>query len=260
MNKVLAFWIGVLGLAMAMPAFADTRPEPNAFLNRPANSLQAVIRQIETDPEVADRFVRHFGMSRDAVVDYFRTLRTDQLREAGVYRVYNAQPNGEIQWRMLRLRAGTVVYVDASGQPILKANCANPMVTGTDRLQGDMAAPATAMAATATMLEMAVQAEGEALWAVSVMQPQMPVVEEEGIFDVEVPLTTVTEIAGGSPAGLGGFAGLPLLGLGGFLLGGSNGGGVVPIVTDPIPEPATVVALALGAGLLATRRRRHEQH
>ena len=50
---------------------AAARPDLNAFLNRQGlEALQGLVAQVQNDPEVADRYERHFSMSKVEVVDY----------------------------------------------------------------------------------------------------------------------------------------------------------------------------------------------
>jgi len=62
-----ALLVGVAGSAIA-------RPELNAFINKPANSIPELIAQIKSDKRVADRFMRHFSMSKEEVLEYVSTL------------------------------------------------------------------------------------------------------------------------------------------------------------------------------------------
>ena len=117
----------------AMAATVVARPEPNAFLNTMAPSLPALIKQVQKDPQVYARYARHFGMNRAELVSYFSTLRPATIGKSGPYVVYNVHDDGIIRSRIFSLKAGSLIYVDVAGTPILKKICGNPMTVGPKR-------------------------------------------------------------------------------------------------------------------------------
>src|SRR5512133_2971328 len=76
-------WIVGLGLAacMATALASGARPEPNAFLNKRADSIPQLVQEVRSDDEVADRYARHFGKSRDELIQYFSTLHLARINE-----------------------------------------------------------------------------------------------------------------------------------------------------------------------------------
>ena len=112
-------WMVLAGPVAAM--------EPHAFLNKPAKSTDQLISQVKSDPIVADRYVRHFAMTKKEVTAYFRTLKPTTLTADGSYDVYNVLPNGKIRVRTFALKRGTSVFKDPAGMAVLKRSCGNPM-------------------------------------------------------------------------------------------------------------------------------------
>lgn len=115
----------MLGLGLVASAAAQ-RPEPNAFLNKPAHSTAELVRQIKSDPVVMDRFMRHFGMSKDEVVAMMSELRLAKMKKDTPMTVYNCNDQGVIGSKVFMIKAGALVYVDKYGNPVLKGTCANP--------------------------------------------------------------------------------------------------------------------------------------
>src|SRR5687768_51865 len=127
---------GVLMLAPIVMASDPNllRPEPNAFLNRPASSIQGVIEQIRTDPEVYSRFAKYYGMDKAELVAYFSTLKEAKLPKETLYTVYNVHEDGVIRSRLFSLKAGSLLYIDSFGQAVMKKVCGNPMKKGPSNL------------------------------------------------------------------------------------------------------------------------------
>ena len=117
---------------LALGTFAFGQTVPNPFIRKPAPTLDALLAQIDSDPIVMDRFMRHFGMMPEEVLSYIGTLSLGTVKEDGVYLMYNTPESGEIRARVLFFKKGTKVWVDVAGTYILKVSCGNPMVRGTD--------------------------------------------------------------------------------------------------------------------------------
>lgn len=116
----------------ALSSFAVAqRMEPNAFIKKPANTVEELVAQVSADKEVMSRYMRHFGMTRDEVIAYMKGLKRGAIKEDGAYLVYNTPESGEIRARVLFYRKGTPVWVDRDGNYIIRIECGNPMVRGT---------------------------------------------------------------------------------------------------------------------------------
>lgn len=261
-NRILA-----LGLMFLLGAsLAVARPEPNSYLNERADSHADLMRQIQSDPVVMDRYERHFGLEPDQVVAYFYQLEYIELPEDGMYTVYNVPDSGEIRMRLLPMRKGEGIYADTQGNYILRASCGNPMVGGSSEslavVPNDVALATVPEDAVAEMVseETIVAEELSATIPPEVATPEVPVVAMSDTiappapFPLE-PLTTTSTSA--AP-----FAGI---GLAGLLIPASLGGAIALIdfddteplpATDPIPEPASIIALAGGVAALMARKRK----
>ncbi|MCX7801207.1 MAG: hypothetical protein N2109_12805, partial [Fimbriimonadales bacterium] len=101
--KVAGILAGFLAAALALG-----RPEPNAFLDRPARTVPQLLRQIRADPEVRDRFQRHYHLSAKELEAFLAGLRVARLETEGLYPVFNCRPDGVIRYRLLKLRKGTL--------------------------------------------------------------------------------------------------------------------------------------------------------
>lgn len=213
----------------------------NAFLEKPATTRDALVRQVSTYPEVMDRYVRHFQMMPDDVVAFFSKLslrKLDQDTEMEVFNVPHA--TGVLRAEKQVVKRGEAVWVDESGRIVMVAHCGNPVVR-TDRAEEPDAKPQTS-----------VQAEEKPMGAgavtVDIVAPTPAPPAEPVAPDVEF----VVPGAGGSSmveeaAGFDfpGIAFLPTV-LVGFR-GSDN---------EPIPEPATVFGLSAGVAYLVARSRK----
>lgn len=235
--------LAVLVAVSAFGSLAYARTDQNSFLNKPANSLSALVSQVRSDPQVASRFMRHFGMTKTEVVDMISGLKLGRLPKDGVYLVYNVPSWEEVRARALLFRKGTLVWTDQQGSPVLKASCGNPMARGTD-IGYAAATPGVRANPIAQVRDLvALQAPETTIFAnplsvatpttldvsAAEMVPSMPGTPTVSpqVFPVILPLTA------------------------GLLLSLNRGD------TPPVPEPCTMLVLgAGGAAVLAARRRR----
>ncbi|MBX3112013.1 MAG: hypothetical protein KF857_08395 [Fimbriimonadaceae bacterium] len=264
--KRLGLVMAVLGL-MAMVAPAQTltqyhrqpgdavtgRAEPNAFLNKSVRNHAELMRQIKNDRTVMDRYERHFGMTREQVIDMMSGLRLGATQEDGVFLVYNVPESGELRARSIFYRKGTKIWVDKSGQPVLKASCGNPLMRGSDKpdqpVLADMepgdetvrdltgverpgeTVPSDLVAMTAPAELEAAPAELVALIEPGVPSLMAPPVIPTGFNPgVLIPAVSILVPFGGG--------------------GGDDGG------REPVPEPATLFVAGGMAAAVARRARR----
>lgn len=234
--------------ALGASAFAQ-RMDPNSFIKRPANTIDELVAQVKSDKEVMSRYMRHFGMTADEVVAYFKTLKKGAVAEDGAYLIYNTPESGEIRARVLFYRKGTPVWVDRDGNYIMRVNCGNPMIRGTD-LGKTEPTETVALHSTTDVRELVVeQPPGIATTSVSAISVAPPVAEYDAIVIEDMPPAFPEE----APQ----IVIPPVLGLivpftGAIMLNdrGSN---------PPIPEPASMIALGTGiAGFMVARRRRKQ--
>lgn len=243
-------------LVMALGCtIALARPDRNAFLNQKATSVAQLINQARRDPEVMDRYRRHFAMTDREVVAYFSGLRLARLTAAGAYNVYSVPPGGYIKVHVQKLRLGTPVFADTFGNPILIVKCGNPLTQGpkSPQAHNDPDPVAKLRPRTEELRELGTEQQdflefGElvAMTPEDVAQPSEP--NDEIVTTQQSPIPIIP--AGGP---IGGWL-LGLLG-GGLIIGGGGGddGGGETVV----PEPTTLGVIAVaGAGMLLRRRTR----
>lgn len=125
----MRLWLTLASVAMILCA-AYARPERNAFLNRAVSTHAQLMQQVRTDWAVRDRYMRHFGMGSAQVLAYFSELRLARLKDDTGVIMYNVPDSGVLRSRFFVLKRGTKVFVDRSGEPILKLSCGNPLTRG----------------------------------------------------------------------------------------------------------------------------------
>lgn len=119
-----------LALMIMVGAFASgwTIMESNSFLMRPVYSVHELVQQIRTEPVVAQRYARYFGVNAYSLADYFqKNLRLQPLKSATTFQVAHVRPSGEILVRKLKFKKGTMVFTTSEGKPVLKMSCGNPL-------------------------------------------------------------------------------------------------------------------------------------
>lgn len=100
-----------------------------SFLVQPACSAAQLATQIRTNPTVASRYTRHFGVSAPEFAQYAQTqLGLRPLPRGSKLRVFFIQPDGHIGSQVRYLPKGTLVFLHLrSGQPVLLGTCGNPL-------------------------------------------------------------------------------------------------------------------------------------
>ncbi len=236
--------VGIVGLALASSAVART--EPNSFLNRPANSHPELMKQLSEDEQVMDRFMRHFGMTRQEVLAMASNLQMARLPQDSVYLVYNVSPQEEIRARVMFYKKGTLVWVDPMGRPVLKVSCANPMMRGTDDGSNPLT---TTIAPTSTEVVRPLSGElGETIIMTNEADVVLPGVPEASPMEF---MSMAPEAPGlvRSSSSFGFLSLIPLAG--GIILSRNNRGG-----ENPVPEPTTMIVMGGALAAAAMRRRR----
>lgn len=220
-------------------AFAMPR---NSYLLRPARTQAELVSQIKAEPLVADRYMRHFGMNREEMVEFVSSLKLGRLDKTGVYMIYGVPKNGQLHANPQLLKRGTLVWQDSVGSPILLEICGNPFTQGPKRTtMNDMITSVPAnpapLVAMSTLPTEPVQSAPMAI----TMQPVTPT--------APTPIEPQVETASSHRNNLGWLLILPAAAIG-FQNHGHD---------EPVPEPATMTAMAVGAGVMALKRRKQNK-
>jgi hypothetical protein len=240
MNK-----LGAVAMVITLSGIAVARPELNAFINKPANSIPELIAQIKADKQVADRFMRHFSMTKQEVVEFVSSLRLGTISKSGYYTIYSAPDNGILKAHVSFFKKGTPAFVDSDGNAVLRVKCANPFVVG----------KAPGITAKANIQDTITTANEMSITAGIVSAPDS---------EIEASIPAVPEISedltDGSLA-LGVVPTPPVISSSGFLGSLLGVGGAVSVMNkppepDPVPEPTSMVALSLGALALLRKKKK----
>jgi hypothetical protein len=239
MNK-----LGAVAMVITLSGIAVARPELNAFINKPANSIPELIAQIKADKQVADRFMRHFSMTKQEVVEFVSSLRLGTISKSGYYTIYSAPDNGILKAHVSFFKKGTPAFVDSDGNAVLRVKCANPFVVG--KAPG-ITAKANIQDTITTANEMSITA-GIVSAPNSEIEASIPAGPEisEDLTDGSLALGVVPTPPVTSSSGFLG----SLLGVGGAVSVMNK-----PPEPDPVPEPTSMVALSLGALALLRKKK-----
>ncbi len=230
-------------LAVALMADASARPDLNAFLNRKVTSVRELVEQVKSDPEVMDRFRRHYAMSSGEVITYLSTLQVGRTGKESIQSIYSVPPDGHIKLHYATVREGTPVFRDMAGNLVLILRCANPLDRGPKNPIAKNEEDEVIGATSGDFREVSPDVDLPASEEFLALVPPVPVVPEEMITFNQSPVTIIPAAFGFNPLWLA--LGLPL----GFIGGGGNDD--VP----PVPEPLTFAVLGIGLIGLAARKR-----
>ena len=266
-RNTYAILFPLFALVAAVPASAASLRLPvpaESFLNYHAASVRELSDEVAMDPAVRARLAKHFHVSQAQMTTYVHhNLVLQHLRKAGTYRVACVRRDGSEYWIESRLSAGTPVFASrATGKPILKLACGNPMVSSLPpTLFPNKPATPPKLAAVPVMV------------ASDLMTPPMLTAIDGTQTDLIVPgdlstpavvrVSPSLQLLSGGSSGLGSL--FPaLLGAGAAVAvfrnngGGNNGTPVGPIL-PAVPEASTVTSLGLllvGGSLLFILRRK----
>lgn len=226
--------------------FAKTSMPVGSFLTKPVTSGAELAKLVREDKLVGLRYSKHFGMEPSVLAAYFEeNLTVSTLSKSTTYTVYFIAKNGNIIAHKKHLKAGTSIFLNWNGQPILDLKCGNPLtkslptkpVVRVDTPPIQITEPAVALLPSNPVVE-------------PPLTPEIaPTLEEEPTVMVAaeppVELTPITRVAPLQyllvPSLLGAIG----------MLGGGGGGGTV------VPEPSSLLVLGIGgASMLITYRKR----
>ncbi len=237
--------IGTVSVTALLAVSAMARPDLNAFINKKVDTTSQLVSHARADKAVMDRYMRHYGMERQEVLQYLGTLRPSTLKEEGVFAIYSVPEGGRIKLHMERLKKGHKVFVSPDGEPQLVWKCGNPLTLGPKSV---VAVNTTAVTTTEVMvaenpLEILTQidTESEPLLALQPEEPKYSLIEPNPPTQDENPIPIISSGFNPLPLALGGLL---------FLDDGSSPS------SAPVPEPMTIAAFGAGFAYLGMRRKR----
>lgn len=103
---------------------------PYSFLPTQPDTLQGVMRQLEANPRLQDRYANHFHTSRQNVMAFFRTNLVESVIPATrPYTVWMAHRDGKKYAKLKTMRKGQRVLALRDGTPVLHPKCGNPFLS-----------------------------------------------------------------------------------------------------------------------------------
>lgn len=214
----------------------------NSYIVKPVVTPNDLAQQVASNPTVADRYERHFGMSKGEVIDYIKSLKPGKLKETGMYTVWNVPAKtGELRTRILRMTAGTPVFVDWNDRPVMVRACGNPMIPGRSMATTNELVADVSSTVVDSVAEIATPAAPITESPIVVREPAVPDLQPEP----EVTVATPRQRNNGA------LLLIPLLGAA-FIKTGKTTPEPEP---NPVPEPATIIAIGSGLAAMTLRRR-----
>ncbi len=195
------------------------------------SSTKSLINLVRNDAAALARYESHFGMNREEVLSYLGDLHPGTLAKAGTFAVCEPALGASETQVTLKLERGEAIFLDKTNTPILLAEGGYPMTESLSdtvqegKSQSAPASSADAMPATATSGEtqMAMMATG------APMASGGPNYKWLSVVPVLIPVLGMTNTADGN----------------------GNGGNI-----NPVPEPASLAILGVGALGLMRRRKK----
>lgn len=285
--RVKAVFMGLLVLSgiICLAGVASAKPAgEGAFLTEYASDVPDIVTQVEGSRLIALRYAKHFRVEPSQVLTYFRNeLSVKSLEAEASFEVYYLDESRNIVSQTMQFRAGTKVFANKAGVPVLQYGTGNPLVSslpigGLKLLAKDTAAGAgqgdgvVSQVLGQQPMELANGATTPGATvpgaAATAGEPTVAVAGETGTLIAANPVGPLPgPAAGGASAG-----GASMRSLGGILLpigiagaamalGGGGGSSAPPLPPDDggngnnpppvVPEPSSILALGGGLALLA---------
>lgn len=105
-----------------------SRTGPGSFVPYKAESIEALVEQLNNNQSVANRYARHFGTAPDKLKQYFlNNLKLVRLEKPQKVTTYFISKHGTIMSRTCMLPKGTRTFATSDGKAILEWRCGNPL-------------------------------------------------------------------------------------------------------------------------------------
>lgn len=265
--------VSTLALFAAVPVLAaGSVPHgavpPASFLNYHVSTVHELSQEVTLDPAVRSRLANHFHVTEAQITKYVRrNLVLTHLQKGGRYRVACVGHDGHEYWVESHLPMGTAIFASrATGRPILKLACGNPMVSSLPpsiQTAGDIGGTGPAEFAFLPPPELASPTLMPGLLTEAIT-PTEVVVAATDVAPVIVQVADFPPLGPILSGGSRSFNALPAL-LGAAAIGvastGRGGSSSNAIPPAPVPEASTSASLGMmlllgGSALFAFRRKR----
>ncbi len=129
--KRYVFILAALAIAatLAAPALADyEKTPPGSFLHYRAVTVKELSTQVNANNKLKARYAAHFGKSPEDVADYFSDeLELKSLDKPVRVTSYYIGKNGRVYHKTKMLPAGSLVFANSDGKPVIAWSCGNPL-------------------------------------------------------------------------------------------------------------------------------------
>lgn len=112
----------------AAPAAFVAQSAPDSFAPVPAPTVQALLSQVQTNPQVRSRYARYFHIPETHLLAYLRAnLVASRLSDDGRYTMFCVRPNGLVYPAVLHMPKGSRVFALRGGPAVLSCPDGNPL-------------------------------------------------------------------------------------------------------------------------------------
>ena len=262
MRNIIVLVVTVLVIAAVATAHSAKMPK-GAFLKYPVSTVEQLSQQVIDDAIVATRYAKHYATPRNAVVDYFqRNLRIARLTKDYETTVYHISERTNIVSGKKVLPKGSYVFVTINGTPMLEGSTGNPLgnylpialnntnttsVTGSTFGTGELS-PSTSMNDGVVTKVLSAQPLGLEAITTEPAYDLVTYIPTSSTADTILGSTNLKSLIVPAAAVIGGAA---------LASSGGDDKNTSSPTSVEVPEPASIMALALGAsGIVLPRIRR----